>query len=253
MPPDPEPAPMVRRGPRPRLTMTAEPAAIYAIGDVHGHLHLLEGLEAQILADSATIEGEKWLVMLGDYVDRGPHSRQVIEHLLAPPPTGFQRFCLCGNHEETMLDFLAEPDETSSWLAFGGIETLASYGVDLTRLDLPMAEQRRVLMAAIPAEHRAFMAGLPVLLRTPNYVFVHAGLRPRVPLEAQTERDLLWIRDSYRESFAEFGRIVVHGHTPRTEPLVTPSRIAIDTGAFASGHLTAVRLLPGAAPKILQT
>lgn len=247
-----EPSPPARR-PRPRPALAEEPAAIYAIGDVHGHLDLLLAIEAMIVEDAASVAGDKCIVMLGDYVDRGPQSRQAIEHLLAPPPAGFARYCLCGNHEAAMLDFLDRPGAGESWLGFGGMETLASYGVDMALLTQTPAEIRRGLAAAIPATHRAFLMTLAAILTTPRHIFVHAGLRPHVPLPDQSERDLLWIRDYYRGTYAEFGRTVVHGHTPRETALVTPSRIAIDTGAFFSGQLTAVRLSPGRAPKLLQT
>lgn len=231
-------------------------ALAYAIGDVHGQLDQLVQLEAQIVEDAAQFDEPATLVMLGDYVDRGPDSAGVIAHLIAAPPAEMRRLAIRGNHEAVMLDFLAEPDRAAQWLDFGGIETLHSYGVtpDMlqTLAETPQALQQG-LAEAIPASHLAFLTALPVMVETPDFVFVHAGLRPGIPIAAQRDEDLIWIRDNYRGDFAEFGKIIVHGHTPREAPLVGPHRIAIDTGAFATGRLTGVRLVPGEPPRLFST
>lgn len=237
-----------------RLTPAVAPAAIYAIGDIHGCLDLLGELEAQIAADAATVEGECWLVTLGDVVDRGPASAQVIDHLRRPAPAGMRRINLMGNHEAMMQEFLHRPRAGSMWLQSGGIETLLSYGVPpdkLTRLDPRSAAQ--IVASYIPGEHFDYLADLPVLLDTPLAIFVHAGLRPGIGIAQQRDEDLLWFRDDFRSDYGEFVRPVVHGHTMRDEPLVTPHRIAIDTAAVVSGRLTAVRISPAEPPRLFVT
>ena len=216
---------------------------IYAIGDVHGCLGELHALEDMIVADAAGMAGEKWLVMLGDYIDRGPSSAQVIDHLLAPPPAGFQRTCLVGNHEEMLLAFLENPRRGGDWLENGGDTTLASYGVDLQRLKRSSAKAKAAALDALmPLEHREFLKGLPILVDVPGYAFVHAGLAPGVPLDRQDDADLIWIRERFLDAVPTPGLVVVHGHTPGTEPVVKPARIGIDTAAYATGRLTAVRI-----------
>lgn len=238
----------------PHLVRAGWPSAVYAIGDIHGCRDELERLEAAIAADAAAIEGEKWLVCLGDYIDRGPASAGVIEHLIRPPPTGFRRICLMGNHEYMLLDFLAHPRLDSLWLRNGGIETLASYGIDVDTLRMVDEDGRRAhVMHHIPNDHIDFVAGLYLTLSLPGVVFVHAGLRGAMPIDQQDEVDLLWIRDEFHEAPPVPGRFVVHGHTPDLAPVITPWRICVDTGAFATGMLTAVRLMPGKEPKFFDT
>jgi serine/threonine protein phosphatase 1 len=239
---------------RPRLTAPEWPAAIYAIGDVHGCLAELKRLEQLIYADAAAPAGDKWIVMLGDYVDRGPDSAGVLDHLLSPVPPGYRRICLAGNHETMLLAFLEAPLAGSDWLRFGGIQTLQSYAVDEQSgyFDAPTLEQRRqILESHVPRRHVEFMRGLPLYLRVGNTVFVHAGLRHGVPLEQQSERDLLWLRPGDDAPF-EAGTVVVHGHTPTATPTLSPWRIGIDTGAAMTGILTAVRLTAQGEPVILQ-
>lgn len=236
---------------RQRLTVSEWPAAIYAIGDVHGCLAQLERLEQAIYADGAAFAGEKWIVMLGDYVDRGPNSAGVLDHLLAPVPSGYRRICLAGNHETMMLAFLDEPLSGSDWRRFGGNQTLQSYAID-EHFDAHTLEQRRqILHGHVPRRHVDFMGSLPLYLRVGNTVFVHAGLRHGVPLEQQSERDLLWLRPGDDIPF-EAGTVVVHGHTPAATPTLSPWRIGIDTGAAMTGILTSVRLTPHGDPAILQ-
>ena len=230
------------------------PSIIYAIGDIHGCLRELEALERQIVTDAADIEGAKWIVTVGDYVDRGPRSDGVIDHLLAPPPQGFERICLAGNHEAMLLDYLANPTSEGAWLKYGGLETLASYGIEPHRfIGLPKAQKRAELEAHIPQAHIAFMQALPVMLTLPDLVFVHAGLNPALPITAQSENDLLWIREPFLSDEDSDLPRVVHGHTPGPEPIALPHRIGIDTGAFATGILTAARLRPGEPVRFLNT
>lgn len=230
-----------------RLIAAQRPTLIYAIGDVHGCLGPLRTLEARIVADAAGEPDEKWIVMLGDYVDRGPQSAQVLDHLMTPPPPGFRRICLRGNHEEAMLAALETGDGLDNWLAFGSEATLASYGMSATQIAMLASRGRtssklQALQAHVPEEHIDFLRRLPVLLSVPGYVFVHAGLRPGVTLYQQRDRDLLWIRGEFLDTDHDFGAVVVHGHTPEDEPFIGMRRVGIDTGCFASGRLTAVRV-----------
>ena len=231
----------------PRLNAAERPALLYAIGDVHGCLDALKALEARIVADAAGTPGEKWIVMLGDYVDRGPHSAQVLDHLTARPPKGFSRICLRGNHEEAMLDALEDPRAIDIWLGFGSEATLASYGLSASQIEElarpgRAASKQQLLHAYVPDEHIAFLRNLPVLLTVPGYILVHAGLRPGVATAAQLDRDLMWIRGEFLETDHDFGAVVIHGHTPSEQPYLSARRVGIDTGCFASGMLTAVRI-----------
>jgi len=218
---------------------------IYAVGDIHGRFDLLEALAAQISSDLDAAPVERAVeVYLGDYVDRGPDTRAVVEWLIATPPLGGQRICLMGNHEDLLLRALADPDEMSNWLFNGGSATIASYLKGLSpRLDFSTSNAvRAAFAAALPESHRAFFASLPRTALFGGYLFVHAGIRPGVPLEAQDPDDLIWIREEFHRSNADFGRIVVHGHTPVTAPDVRRNRINIDTGAVFSGRLTCLAL-----------
>lgn len=247
---------MGRRTSPPRLSFGADPAAIYAIGDVHGCLGLLKRLEEQISEDAKSLGGDRWIIMLGDVIDRGDQSAQVIDHLLSPPPAGLKRLCLMGNHEAMMLAFVQRPSPNAIWLENGGRETLLSYGVPIEALmhdRLGGRQARQIVGTYIPNDHLDFLTALPLLIETPSAIFVHAGLDPDTPLEEQREVDLINYRDDYASGFERFGKPVVHGHSIREEPLVSPGRIAIDTGAFFSGRLTAVRLAPGEPPKLFST
>ncbi|MSO77393.1 MAG: serine/threonine protein phosphatase [Alphaproteobacteria bacterium] len=216
---------------------------IYAIGDIHGRADLLARLYAMIFRDAegAEVLG-KTLVYLGDYIDRGPDSRQVIDMLLAPLPRGFRAVHLRGNHDAWLVDFLADIAAGPGWLNNGGHATLASYGVGRP-LGLTLASRLSATQAALdralPEAHRRFFQGLGDWHVEGDYLFVHAGIRPGVALDRQTPDDLLWIRDEFLYSDADHGHIVVHGHTIRDEPELMANRIGIDTGAFMSGRLTA--------------
>ena len=238
---------------RGRLLIDHWPAAIYAIGDIHGCLDEFVALEARIVADSVGIAGEKWLLTLGDHIDRGPDSAGVIERLLSPPPPGFRRLALRGNHEQVMLDFLADPLPNDGWLFEGGAETLASYGVALDDIEsgLTAAELLRRIRARVPDRHLRFMEALPFLVSLPGWVFVHAGLRPGVALDRQVDQDLIWIREPFLSAPKFPGVRVVHGHTPGPRPVVTPARFGIDTHCFHTGRLTALRVTPAGEPVLL--
>lgn len=219
---------------------------VYAIGDLHGRADLLGDLLARIESDAAGFEAERRvLLFVGDYVDRGPDSAGVIERLSSGLPNGFDPVCLKGNHEDIMLDFLARPEALGLWLFNGAAATLASYGV--TRDALPAGAEgaelcRQALTEAMPAQHRAFLDGLRLCAEIGDYFFAHAGVRPGVALDAQEPHDLVWIREGFLDSDADFGKVVVHGHTPRLAPEVRANRIDIDTGAWQTGILTALRL-----------
>jgi len=244
---------------RQHLSYSHMPAALYAIGDVHGCYAELRALEAQIIADGAKVDGEKLIVMLGDYVDRGPDSAGVIEHLVRRPPDGFGRICLMGNHEVMMRDFIARPNASASWLENGGADTLQSYGISRDAFVATRSSQRdNLLQAHIPSEHIDFLESLSWTLSMPNWLFVHAGIKPGVPVESQRPEDLFWIRDDFYRAVDSLdpksvGQKVVHGHTPGPEPVITPGRIGLDTGAYATGKLTALRLTPTDEPKLFHT
>ncbi len=243
-----QPAPSTRQ----HLAMDALPTAIYAIGDIHGCLAQLQDLEAQIYAEAEAWPGEKWLVYLGDYIDRGPRSAAVLDHLLARPPTSFRRICLAGNHEVMALAFFERPVSHSRWLEFGGLETLQSYGIPSDRISrCSDRELRAIVDSYIPREHIGLLRSLPASLQAPGYVFVHAGLRPGVPITNQSEDDLFWIRDEFFDAAPANDYVVVHGHTPNTNPVVAPGRFGIDTGAYATGTLTALRIRAGGTPAFL--
>ncbi len=235
--------------PKPLPRAVPDDTRVYAVGDIHGRADLLTALHDRIRDDAAkSAAGRKVAVYLGDYVDRGNESKQVIDLLLDPPLEGFESVHLKGNHEAFMLDFLSDPLVAQVWIANGGGATLASYGVEYGHLTgRPLGteeldELRLALIEALPARHREFLDDLALYHREGDYLFVHAGIRPGVPIERQDEEDLVWIRDEFLDSPADHGFVVVHGHTIEWNPAVRPNRIGIDTGAFASGTLTALVL-----------
>ena len=216
---------------------------VYAIGDIHGRLDLLRRAIDAIGRDVEDHGPRALTVTLGDYVDRGPASREVLD-LLAGNPFPTPHVALKGNHEAVFEGFLAAGAGGDHWRQFGGVETLHSYGVPVADVMLgrnfDVAAER--LRAALPDAHRAFLASLRTSYTLGGYFFCHAGVRPGVALAQQSEADLLWIRDDFLGSTMDFGKIVVHGHTPVEAPDVRPNRINIDTGAFITGRLTCVVL-----------
>ena len=201
----------------PRWSLETEPSIIYVIGDLHGRFEELVASEQGAVADARNVTGERLIIMMGDYVDRGPKSTQVLEHLVAPPPAGFRRICLVGNHEDAMWQFCRDPIQGIAWLEMGGKPTLQSYGIDYDEMvrGIPGGRQALRSMAdRIPHTHLDFIAGLPVVLRTPNYLFTHAGILPDKPVEKQSDFELLWRAKHNTESDFETGRTVIHGHTP---------------------------------------
>jgi serine/threonine protein phosphatase 1 len=230
---------------------------VYAVGDVHGRLDLLARLHGLIAADAAaTGASRKVIVYLGDYVDRGPDSRGVIELLMQRPLPGFEHVHLLGNHEDYLLQFLANAALGPHWCSYGGLETLASYGVrpplSFVARDADFEITRQALADKIPPTHVAFLRNLKLTHAEGDYLFVHAGVKPGVALAAQQSEDLLWIRDEFLDCRDDFGACIVHGHTIVTAPEERHNRIGIDTGAFATGRLTAL-VLEGAQRRFLQT
>ena len=223
---------------------------LYAVGDIHGRLDLMRGLLELIEEDAHARSHAKrrTLVFVGDYIDRGPDSRGVTERLIGDLPQGFETYFLKGNHEAMLLDFLEDASSLDDWLQNGGAETMRSYGVNtetLIRFGAPAEMWRKAFAAALPATHLQFFRELKLSVSFGDYLFVHAGVRPGVPLAAQSEADLIWIRSPFLDYAAPFGKIVVHGHTPGKEPVTRSNRIGIDTGACFTGRLTALRLENG--------
>lgn len=224
-----------------------EGSRVYVIGDIHGRADLLENLHDLVRRDAGQYPGgRRVIIYLGDYVDRGLNTREVIDMLLGPPPEGFERVCLKGNHEAMMLDFLDDEAAGPGWMELGGKATLLSYAVGVeggfTAAE-GMKKARVQLHEKLPQAHLAFLRQLPLTHIEGDYLFVHAGIRPGVPIEEQVEQDLIWIREPFLSSTAEHGKIVVHGHTiAGGEPDVTERRIGIDTAAYATGALTCLVL-----------
>lgn len=251
---------LVRAGPPPRPgPEPSVPAGlrVYAVGDVHGELRLLDVLLDRIAADiaSAAPSGMRPLaVFLGDYVDRGHDSRGTLERLSSRPLGGVECRFLAGNHEQTMLDFLAKPETSGEWLRFGGAETLASYGIRVSAGGGPAHFRvlRDRLAERLPDSHLRFLRALEPSVVVGDYLFVHAGIRPGRPLARQKTDDLLWIREPFLSSTRRHDKIVVHGHTVVEQPQMLPNRIGIDTGAYATGVLTAL-VLQDARRDIIQT
>jgi serine/threonine protein phosphatase 1 len=220
-------------------------ARAYAIGDIHGRLDLLERLLARIEADIAARPPRRnFIVFLGDLVDRGPESSQVVDRLLRYRPANARPIFLAGNHEEVMLRMLAgETGILPSWLKFGGLECARSYGIDpaaLQRLDEEAALQ--LLVAKVPRAHRDFLDSFADTFRFGDYLFVHAGIRPGVSIDQQLQSDLRWIREPFLFDESDHGCVVVHGHTIAPEIEERSNRIGIDTGAYRTGILTALAL-----------
>jgi serine/threonine protein phosphatase 1 len=219
---------------------------VYAVGDVHGAADSLRRLHARIAADAAGRRAtRRVLVHLGDYVDRGAGAAAVLDRLADIDMPGFEVVNLQGNHDAWFLRFLEDPHAGPDWLANGGEATLLSYGVS-PRTDLPGAERmeaiRRKLRERVPHRHRLLLQAAPLYHREGDYLFVHAGVKPRVAVESQSAADLLWIRDEFLACQDDHGYVVVHGHTVVEEPEIHHNRIAVDTGAYATGRLSALVL-----------
>jgi serine/threonine protein phosphatase 1 len=220
----------------------------YAIGDIHGRLDLLERLLDSVAADAASRDASAKIVFTGDYVDRGPASRGVIDRIMAGPRRPEDRFVpLRGNHDALFVTAVTRGNVIPDWAWILYEHTLESYGLTGATLAGRDAELRR---------HADYLAGLPLTHDDGRHLFVHAGIRPGVPLDRQDPEDLIWIREDFLTFEGKLPRRVVHGHTIMgDQPVVTPNRISIDTGAYRSGILTAAVLDPEEAwgePSFLQ-
>lgn len=244
---------------RPQKDRQSQPAIplgkrVYCVGDIHGRADLLEELHHAILADAGGFDGDRVVVYLGDYVDRGEQSARVIDVLMDEPLPAFAAVCLMGNHEQAMLDFLVDPIAMSGWLHWGGQQTLRSYGVNVPTLcsqgDLERVRDR--LVGALPVRHREFLERCIPAHTEGDYYFVHAGIRPGIRLDKQAFEDQLWIRDEFLSSRRNHGAMIVHGHSVSDDVEIRPNRIGIDTGAYFTDVLTAL-VLEGTDRRLIQT
>lgn len=240
----------------PKTPRVPDDIRVYAIGDIHGRADLLSEMMQRITRDSnaAPPVRETILVFVGDYVDRGADSAGVIDQLVAlKGGDRFKTHLLKGNHEVMFLDFLAEPSAFFQWAANGGVTTLESYDIDVAAVPEDSPERlRHMALETIPDEHLKLLRSLETSVIIGDYMFAHAGVRPGVPLDAQLERDLIWIREPFLDYQGDLGKVVIHGHTPVPEPEIRANRIDIDTLAWRSGMLTAL-VLEGANRRFLQT
>jgi serine/threonine protein phosphatase 1 len=227
----------------PFAASTPAETRIYAVGDIHGRADLLNEIVKRIEEDLRRRPIRHAVeIYLGDYIDRGPDSKNVVD-LLATRLVRNNAVCLRGNHEDLMERFLHDPLTLESWLKLGGMQTLASYGVRPCS-DAPGASNdlHRRFCRAFPRTHELFLKCLRPWACCGDYLFVHAGIRPTIPLDRQSIADLLWIRDEFLNSPHDHGKLIVHGHTPVPHPEVHHNRINIDTGAWHTGTLTCVIL-----------
>lgn len=228
----------------PRFSKPALPPdiRIYAVGDIHGRVDLLHDVIHRIEDDLArrpiayAVE-----VYIGDYVDRGHRSKNVIE-TLAWRVTEKRAICLRGNHEALMEAFLVDPAALHPWLYVGARSTLESYGLSVADLSASEFRIHRRFLEEFPEAHRLFLGCLQNSFACGDFLFVHAGLRPGIPLAQQSEQDLLWIRSEFLDFRQSHGPLIVHGHTPVPHPELLPNRINIDTGAWMSGVLTCIAI-----------
>lgn len=237
------------------LTDAEGPAGlrIYAIGDVHGRLDLLEAMHEAIQGEIDDNPPGDWrIVNVGDYIDRGPDSKGVIDFLIRATGADGRHIALAGNHDAGLVDFLADPTPDSLFARHGGRQTALSYGVDADFSSHALAREAAVrLRAAMPREHVEFLATLPRSVAFGDFFFCHAGIRPGVPLARQNPEDLIWIRSAFLDSPLLHEKVIVHGHTPSSVPEVLPNRVNVDTAAFSTGVLTALSV-EGTRKRILQ-
>jgi serine/threonine protein phosphatase 1 len=220
---------------------------IYAISDVHGCADLLQQMFTVIDRDLMTIGSNRAIhVFLGDYIDRGPESCRTVD-LLVERSQKHESVFLKGNHESFLFDVLRDPTQLQEWKQYGGLQTLTSYGLrpSLNPDPVEQTELIRQLAEAIPAHQRSFFNNLRLRFVCGDFFFVHAGVKPGVALANQQEQDLLWIREEFLSSEEQFGKYIVHGHTPVREPDIRLNRINIDTGAYATGNLTLLTIQGG--------
>lgn len=230
---------------RRRRAKLPEGIRIYAVGDVHGRVDLLDrvfsSVDSHLAAHPITRPVQ---VLVGDYIDRGHASREVLDRLIARGAEEHETVFLKGNHETFIFEFLRHPAHLKAWSLMGGIETLMSYGLTppINSDDTAQKELALAFRSRLPDSHRIFLESLRTSFTCGGYFFSHAGVRPGVALSKQREEDLLWIRDEFLLHEEDFGKIVVHGHTPVREVDIKFNRINIDTGAYATGRLTCLVL-----------
>ncbi len=225
---------------------------VYAIGDCHGCNAQVRALHMAILADCQSTQGRGRksgpgpgrlvVVYLGDYIDRGPDTRSLLDILIGQALPGFERVFLMGNHENVLLRLIDGGPVPRSWRLDGADATLMSYGLDPDVWPDDGTDLRAAIRARLPASHERFMRALRYSHVEGDYFFTHAGVRPGVALDAQDEEDLLWIREPFLDSTDDHGKVIVHGHTPVEKPEIRANRIGIDTGAVYGGVLTALVL-----------
>ena len=229
-----------------RMHSVPDNARVYAVGDIHGRADLLGRLHDLIKADAAPFHDRRLaIIYLGDYIDRGPSSREVLDTLLTSSLPGFHTIHLKGNHEDLALRFLDDARTGPHWIRVGGDATLMSYGAaDGPRQSgtVDFATIQKNFHGQLPPAHLEFLRDLGSFHVEGDYMFVHAGVRPGRPMEDQEDTDMIWIRGEFLQSTDDHGRIVVHGHSIIHEPEIRPNRIAIDTGAYATGRLTCLVL-----------
>ena len=223
---------------------------VYVVGDIHGCHKELIHLQNKIEKDAKKRSGPKLLIYLGDYVDRGPAVMDCIQSLIDFRPHDFSIIYLLGNHEQMLLDFLAEKKSSLYiWLGNGGLETLKSYGnkmdgyIDET-MELQYDDRiRENFLRLLPSSHKDFFHQLKLSYEWENYFFVHAGIDPDTPLHEQKKDTLLWTRDpKFLDSKKQFEKIIVHGHTPGNSIIRKNNRICLDTGVFFSGKLSCIKM-----------
>ncbi|MER8632251.1 MAG: serine/threonine protein phosphatase [Mesorhizobium sp.] len=231
---------------------------LYAIGDVHGRLDLLAAMHRRIESELQWEPVRDWRVIhLGDYVDRGPDSKGVIDFLIEARERDPRNLMLAGNHDIGFLDFLGTPDPEGLFMRYGGVQTALSYGVSLAAdaswfgKTETLRRRHAALLEAMPPGHVDFLRSLPFSVTFDDFFFCHAGIRPGIPLEKQNPQDLIWIRDVFHDYTGLFPKIVVHGHTPVPEAEVMANRVNVDTLAWQSGMLTAL-VVDGADKRILE-
>lgn len=236
---------------------TLENDRIYAIGDIHGRADLLQKLLEKIFRDIQKNAHKKQIkiIFLGDYIDRGSHSYEVIEILSQPSPKEIEYIFIKGNHEEIFQNFLSDPIQNSSWLRHGGSETLLSYKVSIKP---PYSNKTQLMQVSdalrnkLPENHKVFLSSLKDSYENGDYFFTHAGIDPDTPLASQKKSDLRWIREKFISSTKLFEKIIVHGHTITPDVETLKNRIAVDTGAYYSGKLSCI-ILDGSFKSILHT
>ncbi len=225
---------------------------LYAIGDVHGRRDLLAEMHARIRAEIIREHPPDWrIIHLGDYVDRGPDAKGVLDLLITARQADRRVLMLAGNHDVGFVDFLARPNPEGLFAQFGGVQTARSYGVDVDPYDTERFHDGAAkLVRQVPPEHAALLRELAFSCTFGDFFFCHAGIRPGIPLDQQDEMDLIWIRDTFLLWPHLHPKVIVHGHTPTAEPEIRANRVNIDTGAYSTGQLTAL-VIEGARKRLI--